>query len=131
MAISTHEIQKALYAALVAANVCGGRIYDGDQEQADTNAPYLLIGEWDVQSDDTGDGVGVDAVATLHIWDTSPQAKRVQEAADAVRNALHRTQLTIAGASCLDVQVMSFNSFVDQDEKHRHGILRVQVLAYI
>jgi hypothetical protein len=127
--IATHEIQKALYAALVAANVCGGRIYDGDQNQDDGDAPWIEIGEWDVQADDTGCDIGVDAVATLHIWDVSPQSKRVQDAADAIRNALHRTALTIAGAACTDVQVASFTSFVDPDEKHRHGVLRVQILV--
>jgi hypothetical protein len=130
MSLDVNLIQKALRDALVAANVAGGRIYDADQAQTDANAPYVEIGEWDVQPDDTGDSIGLDAVATLHIWDNQPQARRVQAVADAIRTAIHRTQFTLTGMTCLDVQVGGFNAFTDQDQKHRHGILRVTVTAY-
>lgn len=129
MALNSHLIQKALYDALIAANVAGGKVYDGDQMQDAGDMPYVEIGEWTFAPNDTGCDIGLEATATLHIWAKEPGHKQVQQISDAMRAAIHRQPLTIAGVDCLDVQCESVTSFTDPDGQTRHGVARITIIV--
>lgn len=129
MSLDLTNVQKALYDALIAADICDGRVHDGDQGQGQAQAPYVEIGEWDIQADDAQVLEGLDCVATLHIWSKARGAKETQQVADAIRDALHRQPLTITGMDCMDVQVGSTSIQRDPDEIHRHGALRVTIIV--
>jgi len=125
-------LQSGLYSLLAAdtaltdllANSPG--IYDHVPHDAMT--PYVAIGDTIVNDWDTDDSRGLDAEATLHVWSEYRGRFEAKQIQDAIYNALHRTdQLTVAGASVIDVFQTYADTELDPDGLTRHGVQRITI----
>lgn len=126
--VNTQNVQTALYAALVAADVASGRIYDGTLQQAAPapGSPVVNIAGKVVVNDDTTSGDALEVVFTLDIWSRYDGMKEVNEVETAIRAALHLADLTVTGLSSCITFVDGYNDMLDADGETRHGVVRVR-----
>jgi len=130
MSFPDWDLQKAIYAALVAAEVCGGRVYD--RISKDAAFPYVTIGDSQVLDDgalfDTCIG-GWEAFHDIHIW-SRPESGSKRElkeiAADVITSVAGIT--AVEGFVLVVAQVQSSRSFRDPDGMTEHGVLTFRFL---
>ena len=127
--VDTWEVQKAVYSALVAANVAGGRVFD--RRRDDKDYPNVSIGPATDVNDDTVDGDGLTHVMTLDVWDSPTKDahnvgfKNVKQVKAEIRAALHQKNLTVTGlASCISYEIGG-TDLMDGDS--RHSVVRVEL----
>lgn len=130
MSASWH-LQQAVHAALTAANVAGGRIYD--HAPAGVTFPFVQIGESQALPDDTSDAEGgsdegLAETFTLHVWSRLPGLKESKEIIGAIRAVLHGKALAVLGRASALSWVRSERAFLDPDGKTRHGVVTVEVI---
>lgn len=126
--VDTWEVQKAVYAKLVADNVAGGRVFD---RRTDNVAfPNVSFGAAIDLNDDTMDSDGITHTLTIDIWDEPRNSgdnhgfKNVKQEKAAIRASLHQQKLTVTGlASCICF-VTGGPDFTDG--LSRHSVLRVE-----
>lgn len=124
------EMQAAVVAALKAAGVAGGRIYD----RVPPNAafPYVAIGEIQIVDDGADCIEAVEVFVTLHVWSRSedavgkPETHRLQ---GAIRNALHRTDPALATWRLVEMTVRDQRQMDDPDGVTVHGITTLRALV--
>lgn len=87
------EIQVAVYAALN-GNV-GGDIFD--QAPQNKSRPYTLISDIDVQSSDTDDANGFEALCVFETWSSYDGRAEGKAIADEIRELLHFGTLDVDG----------------------------------
>jgi hypothetical protein len=138
-------VQQAVYAKLRADAGLVALVGDGaSPEQAkvydfvpDNVAPdYVTIGDDTVADRGNKTHDGQDITLTLHAWSRPSktggpagrgQVKRIQAALYA---ALHRQDLTVSGATVVQVRFEFGESFLDPDGRTWHGVLRFRVLLH-
>lgn len=128
MTVDTGNVQTALYAALVAADVAGGRVYDGQSQQANPTPgnPIVNIGPKTVVNDDNTTGDALEVSFTLDIWSRYDGSKEINEVQTAIRTALHLVDLTVTGLASCNTFVDGYSDFLDPDGETRHGVVRVR-----
>lgn len=128
MTVNTQNVQTALYAALVAASVAGGRIYDGTRQTENPvkGSPVVNIGGKVVINDDDTSGDALEVVFTLDIWSRYDGMKEVNEVQTAIRAALHLANLTVTGLSSCNTFIDGYTDLLDADGETRHGVVRVR-----
>ena len=114
------ELQGAIVAALKAADVCAGRVYD--HVPAGAQFPYVNIGEVQVNDDEAECIESVEVFVTLHTWSRSvgkPEASAINAQ---VRAALHNANLTLSTWRFLEIRQRDARTFTDGDGITTHGI---------
>jgi hypothetical protein len=87
------DIQRALFSALN-GNIDGDVVDRAPQNKA---RPYTLIGDIDLQSSDTDDSDGFEAVCTLETWTSYAGRAQGKAIADQIRGLLHFGDLDVDG----------------------------------
>lgn len=77
------ELQKAMYAALAAANVCGGRIYDRVPETAPF--PYAAIGDETVTDDQDSCGDAWIVFADVNLFSRPDSGSKLEIKTEAAK----------------------------------------------
>jgi len=128
MTVDTSNLQTALYAALVAASVAGGRVYDRLRQDAspEPGSPIVNIGPKVHVNDDTSSGDALEVTYTLDIWSRYDGSKEINDVQTTVRTALHQQNLTVTGLSSCICYVDGGSDFMDRDGQTRHGVIRVR-----
>lgn len=121
------ELQGAIVAALHAAGVAGGRVYDEVPQAA--AFPYVSIGEMQVVDDDAEMVGGAEVYATLHVWSRAPGKPEASALAAAVRAALHEQDLRLPFWRLVEIRHQSTRIMADPDGKTTHGVLTFRALA--
>jgi Protein of unknown function (DUF3168) len=121
------EVQKAIYDAMIAANCCDGRVYDG--VPADAVFPYHTIG--DEQVSDIGGSCGsIWAVdCDIHSWsrpDSSSKAEVKALRADAFSAISSITD--IPGFQFDGVSLETARTLSDPDGITQHDVMTVRFL---
>lgn len=119
------QLQKAIFDALTAANVCGARIYDG----VPTNPvfPYVTIGDDQVLDDGNSCADGWDVTATIHIWDRPTSGSRA-----ALKTQIAQAVTALRGINTVDDFNVIYTDFEnsrvirDPDGITLHGIASVR-----
>jgi hypothetical protein len=121
------EPQKAIYAALKAAVVCGGRIYD--QVPAKPKFPYVTLGDEQVLDDSNSCGDGWELFADVHLWDRPENGSKAEmkTQGSAIRVAV-LSGLVIPGFVLDAITLESSRSLRDPDGKTEHGVLTFKLL---
>jgi hypothetical protein len=88
------ELQGKLFAALTAAGIAGGRVYD--HVPPDVAFPYVSFGPWTSTSDDA-DCISADEITgQIDVWSRQPGFVEAKQIARAVRDVLRDADLTLA-----------------------------------
>lgn len=120
------EAQKALYDALKAGGVAGGRVYDRPPEAA--VFPYVTIGDEQVIPDITDCGEFYDVACDVHSWSRPASASKAE--VKGLRGACAEAALTIdnvAGYIVHDVTIDGARTLRDPDGLTEHDILGVML----
>lgn len=132
--MSFTEIQSQIYSKLSttpAVNDSVTGIYDDVPQSAkseeSSDFPFIVIGDDDYLNWDTDTEVGWQSDFRVHIWSRYGGKKELLEIANAVHNALNRTSITTDSYHVLDVNHVSFNSFVEPDGRTRHGVIQFKL----
>ncbi|MCQ0987545.1 DUF3168 domain-containing protein [Jiella marina] len=120
------ELQKALYAAITAAEI-GAPLFDEPRPTA--AKPYLSFGPYDGQSDDADCVDGIDATQQIDIWSSAEDGFREAKVlAGKLRSAVHGQEFALSGARVVDLTIESERFIMDADGKTKHGVLFVRAL---
>ena len=135
MALHTWELQKSIYAALVAANItdANGDAITGvfDDVEEGTAYPYITVGEETAIDAGTKDKDAHEHSITLHIWSQYRGGrKEVKEIMQQVFSALHNNDITISGASLVNIRHEFEQTLVEADGITRHGVMRFRVVVF-
>ena len=123
------NLQAALYTKLTAAlsvTVYGmGNVPDTDKTQ------YCVIGDDTLIDWSTDDETGFEATVTLHCFDlrdTTRGFSGVHGIMGEVYAALHRQDMTVTGATLIDMHEEFAESVIEPDGITAHGIQRYRLL---
>lgn len=128
------ELQTSIYDVLVAALVPAAAVgvYDQVPQPADggddSDYPYVVMGDFKPNQNDTDDEVGFDGTMQVHVWSRYDGNKEASDIQDLIYDALHRTQPTVVGYGVSDVQQVFGEILRDPDGLTRHGVQRFRVI---
>lgn len=124
---ATEPLARAVYGLLVdspALADLGCGVYDEVPEGA--AEPYLVLGEFDDQADDTHDRIGSLVTVTIHGWSAYRGYAELARCIDAADKALHRSRPAVEGYEDVSILVQSRQYQRDPDPDLRHGIARYE-----
>jgi hypothetical protein len=87
MSLDINAVQAQIVTMLIAANVCGGRVYD--EPPVTSLFPYTEISSAIDTEDDSTSSDGVEHTMTLNIWSEWRGQKEVKAQTQLIRTALH------------------------------------------
>ena len=134
MSISSLEVQKAVYVALIANSTLAGLLANGvdsiiDGAPVDEDLPYVSLGEIEGRDFSTKSFVGSDDLITIHIWSDHKGKKELGDIAEQVKLSINRQALTVVGNQLIDIMFDTFRPMRDQDATTRHGIIEFKALT--
>lgn len=129
---ASNAVQEAVWAALAAADVAGGRIYDDPENVVgeDWTDAYVDLGEQQYIARDVQCAAGGDDFLTLHIYSRAEGKQDVQDIAAAIDAALNGVSLTVSGRTFATAHVETIRTFREPDGRTRHGVVTVRVNNY-
>ena len=127
---AANAVQTAIYQALTASAplmVLVKGIFDNvpqldEREDPDARFPFVVIGDDDVNEDDTDTSRGFLVEVEIHAWSRKRGRKEIKEIQGLVYEALHRQTLNVAGYHFVDCFFDESETKLDPDGKTRHGI---------
>lgn len=123
------SVQQALYAALVGANICDGRVYDHVPQES--QFPYVRIGEMTAVTSDVQCHNGSEEFVDLHVWARDKRGqKETKDIMSAMHDVLHVQDIPVAGKQSALFEVVSQRTLLDPDGVTYHGILTVRIETY-
>ncbi|MVB04162.1 DUF3168 domain-containing protein [Agrobacterium vitis] len=121
------EVQKAIYEAMLAANCCGGRVYDN--VPSDAQFPYHTIGDEQVSDDSTSCGAAWIVYCDIHSWSRPASGSKAEvKAARAAAFAAISGIPDIPGFQLDGVDLETARTQADPDGITQHDILTVRFL---
>ncbi|MDH6265536.1 hypothetical protein M2360_000926 [Rhizobium sp. SG_E_25_P2] len=124
------EFQKVVRLALVAGDVCGGRVHDRVPSTA--VFPYGQLGEEQVIDDGNSCGDAWEVYLDLHLWSRPDDGSKreLKDQAKAAGAAIKGIGASaIAGLRITDIVAESFRAIDDPDGITKHGILTIRALV--
>lgn len=117
------DAQKAVYDALIAAEVAGGRIYN--DVPAGTIYPFIEIGDPSLINDWATCSDGTEINYTLHTWSTYDGSKECVDLYDLIRDTLDGKRLGYDGEGTVLCFVEGGPIQLDPDGESYHGVVRI------
>ncbi|WP_119270858.1 DUF3168 domain-containing protein [Taklimakanibacter deserti] len=115
---------KAVHEALIAANICDGRVLDDPPD--DTLFPHIEKGDPAIINDwATGERASTELAATLHVWSRYAGTKECLDIYEQIREALDGKRLSAGAGGQVICYVQGGPIQRDGDGITRHGIVRV------
>jgi hypothetical protein len=126
------ELQKAIYAALVAdvplvALLGGERVYDDVPRGA--AFPYVTFGAGVTRDWSTGTEMGAEHMLTLRAWSKAGGTREVHLVLEAVRTALHEAPLTLSGYRLVTLRHEQTDAARDTDGETFYGTARFRAVT--
>lgn len=132
MSDPSFELQKAVYAALVANTTLTGLLAGGTEGIVDggsANYPYVDIGDFEQVDASTKTTVGSEHTLTLHVWSDQDSRKETSDILEQVKASLNRQALSVAGNQLINLIFRSQQIFLDADGTTRHGIIQFRAIT--
>jgi Protein of unknown function (DUF3168) len=130
--MSSSAVQKAVYDALIAAGICGGRVYD--DVEADVVFPYVSFAGGsavpvDVSAAAAESDDGSAETVNLDAWSRYAGRKEISDVLAAIKAALHGQSLVVAGRASAHCFVRMTRDFPLPDGKTRHGVVTLEIIC--
>lgn len=128
------ETQVAVYDALRAADIAGGRIFapvPPNYRPEDAGAAddvYVGIADGGSVEDDFEGMAGTEDRLILDVWQLAQSLKDVRATISAIRTALHAQTLTVSGETSAWCRVRSDRVDRDPDGLHVHGVVELIII---
>ena len=132
MSLHSWELQKAVFTAL-SGNVTGlsgvnVSIYDDVPEN--TSYPYVVIGEETASNNGTKTVDGLEHTLTIHAWSQYRGRREIKEIMQSVYENLHNTDISVSGASLVNIRQEFNTPLAENDGITRHGVMRFRAVVF-
>jgi len=127
--MSAVEVQKAIYAKLVAAPAI--ETYSQGAVPQNAQGLYAVIGNDTLIEWDTDGRTGFEITVTIHTWDSRDGMRGllgVKALMDSIYTKLHRQALTVTGSTVIGVDQEFAESLIDNDGITAHGVQRFRII---
>ena len=133
MSIHSFELQKSVFAKLVAANITdfAGDAITGvfDDVPTDTAYPYIVIGDETATNISAKDKDFHEHTLTIHIWSQYRGNRDIKEIMEQVYAALNDVSYTVSGASGVNLKHEFQTTLTEGDGITRHGVMRFRAVV--
>ena len=133
MSIHSFELQKSVFAKLVAANITdfAGDAITGvfDDVPTDTAYPYIVIGDETATNISAKDKDFHEHTLTIHIWSQYRGNRDIKEIMKRVYAALNDVSYTVSGASGVNLKHEFQTTLTEGDGITRHGVMRFRAVV--
>jgi len=133
MSIHSFELQKSVFAKLVAANITdfAGDAITGvfDDVPTDTAYPYIVIGDETATNISAKDKDFHEHTLTIHIWSQYRGNRDIKEIMKRVYAALNDVSYTVSGASGVNLKHEFQRTLTEGDGITRHGVMRFRAVV--
>ena len=132
MALHSWELQKSIFTAL-SGNTTGmsganAPVYDDVPEG--TDYPYIVIGEETASNNGTKTLDGIEHTLTIHAWSQYRGRREIKEIMQSVYEKLHNTDISISGASLVNIRQEFNTTLAETDGITRHGVMRFRAVVF-
>lgn len=121
--MKSFEAQKAVYDALIAGEVAGGRIYNA--VPPGTTFPFVEVGDPSTINDWAVGSEGTEINYTLHTWSQYDGSKECLDLYDRIREVLDGKTLNYDGQGSVLCFVEGGPIMLDPDGASYHGVVRI------
>jgi hypothetical protein len=123
------QLQKAVYAALVANTplISLAKVYDSPAQ--DVAMPYVDIGEIDILDWGTKNTEGGDHNLTLHVWSNYGGKKECWSIIGQIITTLHEASLVVTGHTLVMIRHSNTRVMRDADGLTFHGVVEFRALT--
>ena len=126
-------LQTAVYNALLGSNplttkLGGNNIYDFVPEG--TAFPYVKVGDQTMVDDGTKDKKGSDFTLMIHTFSRYRGSKETKEIMSLIYDVLHESNLTVSGASFLNLRFEFSDIIKENDGLTTHGLQRFSAVVF-
>lgn len=131
MAQHSFNLQKAIFSTLDGDSTLDGLVngvYDDVPQSA--TAPYVVIGEDTAINNGSVTLDGLEHTLTLHVWSEYRGRKEVKEIMSRIYDLLHNADITVTGASLVNLRQEFETTLVETDGITRHGIMRFRAVMF-
>ena len=135
MALHSFPLQQGIFSKLSSAtltDVSGtsitSRVFDDVPEG--TAYPYLVIGEETATNIDTKDKEAHEHTLTFHVWSQYRGRKEIKNIMSQIYTALHNSDITVSGATLVNIRHEFENTLLESDGITRHGVMRFRVVIF-
>jgi hypothetical protein len=132
MPTSAFALQQAIFSTLSAdasllALLGGPRVYDDTPQPA--AFPYVTFGQSTIRDGDASLAPADEHMITLHVWSRAAGRKQTHAIVGALRDALHDSNLTLAGHKLINLRHDFSEARRDPDGETIHGIVRLRAVT--
>ena len=133
MALHSFELQKSVFAKLVAASITeyAGDAITGvfDDVPTDTAYPYVVIGDETATNISAKDKYFHEHTLTILIWSQYRGNRDIKEIMEQVYAALNDVSYTVSGASGVNLKHEFQTTLTEGDGITRHGVMRFRAVV--
>ena len=132
MSLHSWELQKAIFTTL-SGNVRGMSAVNVpvfDDVPEGTEYPYVVIGEETAANNGTKTLDGIEHTLTIHAWSRYRGRREIKEIMQSVYENLHNTDISVSGASLVNIRQEFNTTLAETDGITRHGVMRFRAVVF-
>ena len=132
MALHSWELQKAIFTT-INGNINGiddVNVPVFDDVPEGTAYPYVVIGEETDSNNGTKTLDGIEHTLTIHAWSQYRGRREIKEIMQSVYENLHNTDISISGASLVNIRQEFNTTLAETDGITRHGVMRFRAVVF-
>lgn len=132
MSLHSFPLQQSIFNKLDGntTGLSGASVSIFDNADESTAYPYVLIGEETTANNGTKTLDGIEHTLTIHVWSQYRGLREIKEIMQSVYENLHNTDITVSGASLVNVRQEFSTTLVENDNLTRHGVMRFRVVVF-
>lgn len=132
MALHSWNLQKAIYDELNGSVTAIGAttipVYDDVPEGV--SYPYVVIGEETATNFGTKTVDAVEHTITIHCWSQYRGRREIKEIMESTYQILHDADITVSGASLVNLRQEFATTLAENDGITRHGVMRFRAVVF-
>ena len=131
MSLHSFDLASTVYTALT-GDATLMALVEGvyDDVPQDTPYPYIVVGEETTINAGTMTVDGLEHTLTLHVWSRYRGLKETKQIMERIYTLLHNSNLTVTGASLVNLRQEFSSTFVDAEGLTRHGVIRFRAMVF-
>ena len=135
MALHSFALQQSIFTKItsgaltdVARTSITTKVFDDVPEG--TAYPYVIIGEETATNFGTKDKDANEHTLTIHVWSQYRGRKEIKNIMSQIYTILHNTDITVSGASLVNIRHEFEQTLLEADGITRHGVMRFRVVIF-
>lgn len=135
MALHSFALQQSIFTKItsgtltdVAGTSITTKVFDDVPEG--TAYPYVIIGEETATNFGTKDKDANEHTLTIHVWSQYRGRKEIKNIMSQIYTILHNTDITVSGASLVNIRHEFEQTLLEADGITRHGVMRFRVVIF-